>query len=212
MIESHVELVEFGMGDVEFAIEKKLTQLKEFARENLNNLTLQYLSDVVDSTYDDLDEDVLRNIKTETVDRVLYRISERILSEESKKHLKSTILSFREKDEIDVRTKVICHYFMKILQFQRQIEYIERPIRQFCNICTTYMNKVKFFYMIQQHLVFKSCWKVKKEICLGSLSSGEKQIVSLFSHLVLSNNKKYFVLIDEPELSLSVPWQKKIFN
>jgi predicted ATPase len=41
------------------------------------------------------------------------------------------------------------------------------------------------------------------------LSSGEKQIVSLFSHLYLSGQNKYFVLIDEPELSLSVPWQKR---
>jgi predicted ATP-binding protein involved in virulence len=40
------------------------------------------------------------------------------------------------------------------------------------------------------------------------LSSGEKQIVSLFSHLYLTNKHDYLVLIDEPELSLSVKWQK----
>jgi ABC-type transport system involved in cytochrome c biogenesis ATPase subunit len=47
------------------------------------------------------------------------------------------------------------------------------------------------------------------EIGLSDLSSGEKQIVSLFSHLYLSGRDRYFVLIDEPELSLSVPWQKR---
>ncbi len=41
------------------------------------------------------------------------------------------------------------------------------------------------------------------------LSSGEKQIVSLFSHIYLSEITGYFVIIDEPELSLSVPWQKR---
>jgi len=46
-------------------------------------------------------------------------------------------------------------------------------------------------------------------IRLSDLSSGEKQIVSLFSHLYLSGQSRYFVLIDEPELSLSVPWQKR---
>ena len=40
------------------------------------------------------------------------------------------------------------------------------------------------------------------------LSSGEKQIVSLFSHLYLSHQNNYIVLIDEPEMSLSVKWQR----
>jgi predicted ATPase len=41
------------------------------------------------------------------------------------------------------------------------------------------------------------------------LSSGEKQIVSLFSHIYLSGKSGYLVIMDEPELSLSVPWQKR---
>lgn len=45
---------------------------------------------------------------------------------------------------------------------------------------------------------------------MAALSSGEKQIVSLFSHLYLSGQKNSFVIIDEPELSLSVPWQKRL--
>ncbi len=49
----------------------------------------------------------------------------------------------------------------------------------------------------------------KKEIKMKMLSSGEKQIVSLFSQIYLSGINSYFVIIDEPELSLSVPWQKR---
>src|SRR6185437_12054574 len=44
---------------------------------------------------------------------------------------------------------------------------------------------------------------------LKMLSSGEKQIVSLFSHMYLSGEREFFVIIDEPELSLSVPWQQR---
>jgi hypothetical protein len=45
---------------------------------------------------------------------------------------------------------------------------------------------------------------------LTTLSSGEKQIISLFSHLYLSGDKQYLILLDEPELSLSVQWQKHL--
>ncbi|RIY84204.1 hypothetical protein AXW95_22055 [Pseudomonas aeruginosa] len=44
---------------------------------------------------------------------------------------------------------------------------------------------------------------------MDSLSSGEKQMISLFARLYLYPKKKIF-LIDEPELSLSLDWQSKI--
>lgn len=51
-----------------------------------------------------------------------------------------------------------------------------------------------------------------QRITLPQLSSGEKQIVSLFNHLYLSNLNNFIVLIDEPELSLSVKWQKHFWK
>lgn len=44
---------------------------------------------------------------------------------------------------------------------------------------------------------------------LSALSSGEKQIVSVFARLYLDAGKHYIILIDEPELSLSMEWQQK---
>lgn len=66
-----------------------------------------------------------------------------------------------------------------------------------------------------------------KELSFNVFSSGEKQIVSLFAKLYLlplndldwSNdsklldnltNKKFWIIFDEPELSLSVEWQKNL--
>ncbi len=50
----------------------------------------------------------------------------------------------------------------------------------------------------------------RKPVKFGSLSSGEKQIVSIFARLILDPRRKYFVLVDEPELSLSLDWQQKL--
>lgn len=47
---------------------------------------------------------------------------------------------------------------------------------------------------------------------LDSLSSGEKQIVTLFAYLLLTDNKKFFVIYDEPELSLSILWQENLLG
>lgn len=49
-----------------------------------------------------------------------------------------------------------------------------------------------------------------RNIPLDTLSSGEKQMVSLFARLFLYPPKRKIVLIDEPELSLSMNWQRRI--
>lgn len=49
-----------------------------------------------------------------------------------------------------------------------------------------------------------------EEVLLNQLSSGEKQIVSLFSKIYLEQSTNYVVLFDEPELSLSIFWQQKL--
>lgn len=48
-----------------------------------------------------------------------------------------------------------------------------------------------------------------QEVPLESLSSGEKQMISLFARLYLYPGQK-IILIDEPEISLSLDWQRRI--
>lgn len=212
--ETYVELIEFGMKDVEFNIKKTLEKLKEFTRENLNNLTLGYLGDVVDRKYAKVNVNQIKDISDETIDNVLNRIENTILSAENKQHLKETIQKVKLGGSQREHSKVVTHYFIKLMIFQKDLQEKESQIKKFCDVCNEYMVDKKLIY---DSVNFKFSIKAKtdkkddidREIELRHLSSGEKQIVSLFSHVYLSGTKKYFVLIDEPELSLSVPWQKK---
>ena len=49
-----------------------------------------------------------------------------------------------------------------------------------------------------------------RSVNLKDLSSGEKQIIGLFSKLCLEKSDGLFVFIDEPELSLSIDWQRRL--
>ena len=66
----------------------------------------------------------------------------------------------------------------------------------------------KFVYDKYAVDVFVNNTITDTKIPLHVLSSGEKQIVSIFSRLFFSKAKEYFVIIDEPELSLSIEWQR----
>lgn len=96
------------------------------------------------------------------------------------------------------------------------LEEKETNIVNFCDVCNEYMVNKTFKYNSSSYsfsIAENYGSKGPQDIKLHQLSSGEKQIVSLFSHLYLSGgSRSYFVLIDEPELSLSVPWQRRFLQ
>lgn len=209
---TYVELIEFGMKDVETAIDTTLSQLNTFARESLNNLTFGYLGDIVEEQYTKVDLEVINSASEQTIANVLNRIQDNILSPENKQHLRSIIDVVKKSAVQNEHSKIICHYFTKLMAFQKEIEKKELQITSFCGVCNEYMADKTFRYDIANFKFTISPTgdaEHSRLISLGHLSSGEKQIVSLFSHLYLSGGDKYFVLIDEPELSLSVPWQRR---
>lgn len=209
---SYVELIEFGMGDVEKKVKETLGALKEFAREGLNNLTLGYLGDVVDGAYRRVDVDEVRSASVATIESVLGRVDENVLSSRQKQRLLGNIKEIRDGGSIDEHARVVCHYFLKLLTFQAELRKREAQMTKFCEVCTIYMGERKEFFYDSTEFDFSIAdrsGRSKEKIELGHLSSGEKQIVSLFCHLYLSGQAKHLVVIDEPELSLSVPWQRR---
>ena len=213
--DSYVELVEFGMRDVESAIQDTRDELDKFARANLNNLTFGYLGDIVEQRYESVNLEPIRKADPSTIENILSRIQEPVLSMHNKQRLKELIQSVKANSTSDVHSQVICHYFTKLMEFHRDLETKEAKIVSFCDACNAYMvdkrlqyNTLNFSFRIMS----LGNDGEERTIELQNLSSGEKQIVSLFSHLHLSGSANYFVLIDEPELSLSVDWQRRFLS
>lgn len=206
---NYTELVEFGMGDVDDAILKTSSSLKDSFRSSLNELTLGYLGDIVDRKYSTASVSELNSIDYATIHQIMDRVDETILSKKRKDKLSETIQKIKEqKDNISDHEKVLCHYFLKLYESHKNLRLQETLIKDFVAVCNKYLQNKEMIYDSQEFdLVIKS--KYNGDIIeLFQLSSGEKQIVSLFGHLYLLNKSNCLVLIDEPELSLSVKWQK----
>lgn len=211
----YVELVEFGMKDVQHAVDRTLAQLKDFARASLTGLTLSYLGDVVNREYQHVGPKQIADVSADTIGEVLDRIDDTILSIDHKRHIYEVIDNARTSTETTEHAQIICHYFLKLLSFQDDLKSNERSISAFCKLCSEYIVDKTFIYdqaNFRFRIVATEVRGSQLEVELGDLSSGEKQIVSLFSHLYLSGRDSFFVLIDEPELSLSVPWQRRFLT
>lgn len=214
--EKVVELVEFGMDDVVRLVRQEQDSLKSFSQTQQEKLTLGYLSEIVSKNYDRTSSYTkIRELSDEEIQEVLRRIDSSILSDAMKDQVLSTLNSVRagEKRSYSAQVKIVCHYFMQLMAFNRDITSAEQHIRKFQEKCNKYLISNKLVYNSQDFTCqllnrVEDQFNPDNKIEFQNLSSGEKQIVSLFSHLFLDKDLSLFVFIDEPELSLSVDWQK----
>ena len=207
---SYIEFVEFGMKDVQYNIDNVLENLKDFSRENLNNLTSNYLNEIINKEYENFDISRLNKLTGEDINKISLNLKDN----DNFSEIPNIIMNLIGEENLEKLTdynKIILHYFTKLLDFQDDLDRKSQKIRDFCQLCSDYMSD-KIFVFDSQMFDFKIELKgsnEEKNVSLKDLSSGEKQIVSLFSHIYLSEQSRFFVLIDEPELSLSVPWQNR---
>ncbi|SEW51620.1 AAA family ATPase [Chitinophaga arvensicola] len=87
----------------------------------------------------------------------------------------------------------------------------EGKLEKYLNVCNKYLNPEKSIAYDNNKLHVILNENPTSTIDLGKLSSGEKQIVALFFHLYLEDTKP-FLIIDEPEISLSLRWQEEILK
>jgi predicted ATPase len=96
---------------------------------------------------------------------------------------------------------------MAMLSIHHALEEQESAITQFTEVCNHYLEGKDFIYNEKDYQLDMTL-DDGTALKLSLLYSGEKQIISLFSYLYLSGEKQNLILLDEPELSLSVEWQK----
>lgn len=209
----YIELVEFGMKDVKRAIYKRSTDLVEYSRESLNNLSLTYLGDIANHKYSSITVIQIRSIDKNGIIEMVNRADERILPEGSKEAILEILENKDQDKNFTDHEKIIFHYLLKLNTVNLKIKKKEEGIMRFAQVCSKYITNKKIVYNSSDFSFKIFSELTEQEIELDALSSGEKQIVSLFSYLYLSEEEQnYFIIIDEPELSLSVDWQRQFLQ
>ncbi len=205
-----VELVQFGMEDVVDKINSVLDTIKESSRTELNNLAGSYLRDVIRNQAQTYDKKLITSLKEITLNRILSRVEEKTLSDEDKASMLAFINRMKSSNSvITEQDKYLAHFLSKLIEIYNKQKELEKPIVSLLTVCNKYLvGKSLRFDEINYRIYIKS--EGSGLIEFSMLSSGEKQIVSLFSHLYLGESQYYYVVIDEPELSLSVEWQNML--
>ncbi len=99
-------------------------------------------------------------------------------------------------------------YIRNHLQDGDGAKELDSRIESFLNLCNKYLIATRLVF--EEGSLFARS-ELQGVLELDQLSSGEKQIISIFSHLCLSKSPP-IIIIDEPELSLSISWQESIIG
>jgi len=116
--------------------------------------------------------------------------------------------NFDKELEIYANKEDIKGFKEKILEKNREVNKINRHINLFKDKINKFFQDTEKEITLDENnsLIFKL--KDKSYLTPYQLSSGEKQILIIMLNIMLLENKETILLMDEPEISLHVEWQK----
>lgn len=210
--EDSIEIAKTGMDDVEYFIHLSLDEIRRKADISASRLNYQCFKGIL-SRASDKAVYVKEILSNEEIEKVFGSINEDVLSPKESEQIKEKLIKMNSTTAPKQQSyEQIVYYFYSLLHERyKQLKNDEKTILGFFDACNAYLGNKQFVYNEKEY-TYSICVKDGdkiREIDLEHLSSGEKQVVSIFSYLCLSPLSKSLVLIDEPELSLSVPWQRK---
>lgn len=204
------KFIHFGMGDVRRNIDGICDIIAKISREKLDALSTNLLKAEING-YDVANKKKFRKSDKDKLHSILNRQHIGLDDKE-----KDTIWKFINDSSIyDNEHDALFYLLSKLVEIYDSYERYDVAIKKFCDTCNNYLFE-KYFFYDEEALQLRLFRNVKNEtekteIELEQLSSGEKQIVSLFADVYLDHiDKQFLFLIDEPELSLSIFWQRRL--
>jgi predicted ATPase len=206
------ELVNFGMRDVRAMIREKMESLKGFALSEIRSLSTTYLQSVIRNEVDTDNSKRVQDLDQDGIERILSIVEETLFSQPDKKKIYDVVEKMRKGKVTEGNERYVAHYISSLIEIGQKINVREESIREFVRFCDSYLFDKQFNFDNSRYSL-QIEYNNKDSVKMDHLSSGEKQIVSMFAHMILDEDKpEKYVIIDEPELSLSVVWQKKFLE
>ncbi len=199
------KLIQFGMEDVSKTIYNILYEIKNATIDGFSSLTGELLNQYVSGKLNLQKNKKL--VSPEILNITLERIGDNI-----KPETKNEILELVESGEIfaeNEKHKYLLNFISELIRIYEEQKVLDNTIKEFSEVCSKYLRAKRIVYN-ESKLTLNVVDHRDNIIDLKDLSSGEKQIISIFSRIYLETTNKVIVLFDEPELSLSMEWQKQL--
>ncbi len=211
------EVIGFGGQDVQGLINQATSDIENSARQALNEHSVRFLELIYQTGK--LSTASYRNLISDStkVDRLIERINTLAPDTINTSLLTESIAGIQDKirkggaGRLSAKEDVAIFYVAQLMQVFLRIDALTRPLQQFCHLIDDYLRPFKRAVFDEAHFKVHMRGLDDGDVTLDDFSSGEKQVLSLFAFLMFSVSPRGQILIvDEPELSLSVVWQNRL--
>ncbi|GGA96361.1 AAA family ATPase [Puia dinghuensis] len=199
-------LIQFGMDDVSNTFTEVLEVIKNSAILGFSEITGEMLSQYLEGP-PQLDSDIKERLDPKLLKIILERVGPNITDEN-----KTRILDLIKSGEVfqSDNYRYLLNFLSKLVKAYDQQKDLDNAIKAFESTCNSYLTGKKVIYNESKVTIDIVNQNSDQSIELRNLSSGEKQIISMFSKIIFNKAENLIVLFDEPELSLSLEWQRKL--
>ncbi len=203
LLNQEKNLIQFGMGDVQKKFNQIENKIDKLLKDGLAQFTKDILNVVIDEDFEE-DNSLTEKITTNDIDIILSRVGS-LLPNMQKETVRNIVA------EKKIKNPLSKYLLKKLIEIYEKQKEIDTSVKTFRDICNKYLINKKVFYDESAIKIYIKSELTNEPIELRQLSSGEKQIISIFSKIYLSEaDKRFIVLFDEPELSLSIFWQRNL--
>lgn len=180
--------------------EKTASHDKSFPERLIQNINTLPLSSYIESETD------IREKYKETQDKITKILNAGLLFREKNISLPDDGLNNE-----NVKT-VLSLYLQDLNEKLAVYDDLLNKIETFQDIVGNKLNNKDFHVQYEKGFYFTSKYGEKKELKLSELSSGEQHQIVLFYELIFLAETGTYYLIDEPEISLHVDWQRSFLD
>lgn len=211
-----MEVSHIGMNDVDVAIHNLIAEIKSKYSKSSSQLNMDCFSGILGQDFKDVDSIPEEYVESESIDMIFESLNEDEFLDVDKMQIKEKLVAIIGKTQsYDEYDKIVIYYYNMLIKRYENLKMFENQLEHFFYVCNQYLSGKEFVYKpksFEYTINVQSRNGKIKEMNIEQLSSGEKQIVALFSYIYLLVKQPCTIIIDEPELSLSVPWQEKILE
>ncbi|GJD76587.1 AAA family ATPase [Methylobacterium goesingense] len=195
--------IHFGMKDVEDRLSKSTKQIRDHFVESYGQVSGQMLGQLADNT--PVSEQMKRRLSDRSsIELVLGRVADYVSDTQ-----RTLILKLFDEDRL-LENGHLSFFLSSLIESYEQVREVDTALQRYAQVCNSYLSNKEMRYDGLNAIVSVYETIGGSKLDLATLSSGEKQILGVMSELYLGDKSSYIVIFDEPELSLSMDWQKKI--
>lgn len=185
--------------------EKKTSEIYIEIINNIINAISDKKVDEISKRLQTLNKDILR-LKTKSKEFSQFGL----VTNTNYNQIEDLLINI-ESDKQDIVCNILEPYIRAQKAKLKELSDIQKLLDVFITNLNNYFNNKKMVFILRDGFSLKQ-EKTGEDIDFDHLSSGEKQLILLFCNVILASTNAAIFIIDEPELSLNIKWQRKLLD